>query len=45
LAADPFVSIQEAVTRQVWRDPVTSALLGGYVDGAGQGGAVATPQA
>jgi len=41
---DPFVSIQEAVTRQVWRDPVTSALLGGYVDGAGQGGAVATPQ-
>jgi len=41
---DPFVSIQEAVTRQVWRDPVTSAFLGGYVDGAGQGGAVATQQ-
>ena len=42
---DPFVSIQEAVTRQIWRDPVTSALLGGYVDGAGQGGATTTPQA
>jgi predicted amidohydrolase YtcJ len=41
---DPFVSVQEAVTRQVWRDPVTSALLGGYVDGAGQGGAISTLQ-
>jgi predicted amidohydrolase YtcJ len=41
---DPMVSIQQAVTRQVWRDPVTSAFLGGYVDGAGQGGATATPQ-
>ena len=40
---DPFVGIQEAVTRQIWRAPVTSALLGGYVDGAAQGGATATP--
>ena len=39
---DPFVGIQEAVTRQIWRAPVTSALLGGYVDGAAQGGATAT---
>ncbi len=41
---DPFVSIQEAVTRQIWRDPVTTAFLGGYVDGAAQGGATSTLQ-
>lgn len=38
---DPFVSIQEAVTRQVWRSAVTNGLAGAVLDGAGQGGAVA----
>ena len=39
---DPFVSIQENVTRQVWRNPATSAILGGVFDGARQAGAVTT---
>jgi predicted amidohydrolase YtcJ len=39
---DPFVSIQEAVTRQVWRSAATSAILGGVFDGAGQAGSVPT---
>lgn len=39
---DPFVSIQEAVRRQVWRSAATSAIVGGVFDGAGQGAAVAT---
>lgn len=39
---DPFVSIQEALTRQVWRSAVTNGLTGAVLDGAGQGGAVAT---
>jgi predicted amidohydrolase YtcJ len=37
---DPFVSIQQATTRQVWRSPATSGLLGALLDGANQGGAV-----
>lgn len=36
---DPFVSIQQATTRQVWRSPATSGLLGALLDGANQGGA------
>ncbi len=39
---DPFVAIQEAVTRTVWRNSVSSAILGGIFDGAGQGGSTAT---
>jgi hypothetical protein len=39
---DPFVSMQQAVTRQVWRSAVTNGLAGAVLDGAGQGGAVAT---
>jgi predicted amidohydrolase YtcJ len=39
---DPFVSIQEAVTRQVWRSAATSAIVGGVFDGAGQAGSVPT---
>jgi predicted amidohydrolase YtcJ len=39
---DPFVSMQEAVTRQVWRSPAVSGLMGAVLDGANQGGAVAT---
>jgi predicted amidohydrolase YtcJ len=39
---DPFVSIQETVTRQVWRSPATSAIVGGVFDGAGQAGSIPT---
>lgn len=38
----PFVSIQQAVTRQVWRSPDTVNIPGGSLDGAAQGGAVPT---
>jgi predicted amidohydrolase YtcJ len=38
----PFVSIQQTVTRQVWRSPDTVNIPGGPLDGAAQGGAVAT---
>ena len=40
---DPFVSIQQAVERQVWHSSATAALPGGGLfDGAGQAGAVGT---
>ena len=39
---DPFVGIQEAVTRQVWRSAATSAIPGGLFDGTGQAGSVPT---
>ncbi len=39
---DPFVGIQEAVTREIWRSPDTDNILGAPLDGAGQGGAVLT---
>jgi predicted amidohydrolase YtcJ len=39
---DPFVGIQEAATRQVWRSPDTAGIAGNPLDGAGQGGAVLT---
>jgi len=38
----PFVSIQQAVTRQVWRSPDTVNIPGEPLDGAAQGGARAT---
>jgi predicted amidohydrolase YtcJ len=38
----PFVSIQQAVTRQVWRSPDTMNIPGEPLDGAAQGGALAT---
>jgi predicted amidohydrolase YtcJ len=38
----PFVSIQEAVTRQAWRSPDTENIPGVPLDGAAQGGARAT---
>jgi predicted amidohydrolase YtcJ len=37
---DPFVSMQEMATRQVWRTPATSGLVGTLLDGANQGGAI-----
>lgn len=39
---DPFVSIQETLTRQVWRAAAINGLPGAVLDGAGQGGAVGT---
>ncbi len=39
---NPFVGIQEAVTRQIWRPATSSGFPGGAFDGAGQAGAVAT---
>jgi predicted amidohydrolase YtcJ len=39
---DPFVGIQEAVTREVWQSPDTANIMGAPLDGAGQGGAVRT---
>jgi predicted amidohydrolase YtcJ len=41
-APDPFVGIQQAVTRQVWKSADTSNVAGAALDGAGQGGAVTT---
>jgi predicted amidohydrolase YtcJ len=38
---DPFVSIQQAATRQVWRAAAINGLPGAVLDGARQGGAVA----
>jgi predicted amidohydrolase YtcJ len=39
---DPFVAIQQATTRQVWSSADTAHVAGGSLDGAAQGGAVAT---
>jgi predicted amidohydrolase YtcJ len=39
---DPFVSMQESVTRAVWASPDTANVAGGSLDGAAQGGARAT---
>jgi predicted amidohydrolase YtcJ len=43
--ADPFVGIQQAVTRQVWHSLATANVPGSPLDGAGQGGAVAAQTA
>jgi predicted amidohydrolase YtcJ len=39
---DPFVSIQETATRQVWKSDDTANIAGQSVDGAAQGGAKPT---
>jgi hypothetical protein len=39
---DPFVGMQQAVTRTVWRSATSSSLVGGVFDGAAQGGAAPT---
>jgi hypothetical protein len=39
---DPFVSMQQAATRQIWKSQDTANVAGEPMDGAGQGGAVAT---
>ena len=39
---DPFVSIQQTATRQVWKSDDTANVAGGPVDGAAQGGAKPT---
>jgi predicted amidohydrolase YtcJ len=38
----PFVSIQQTATRQVWKSADTATIAGEPLDGAAQGGAVAT---
>ncbi|MBS0375369.1 MAG: amidohydrolase [Proteobacteria bacterium] len=38
--ADPFVNMQQAVTREVWQSPDTAGIEGAALDGARQGGAV-----
>jgi predicted amidohydrolase YtcJ len=37
---DPFVNMQQAVTRQIWRSPDTGVVETAPFDGANQGGAV-----
>jgi predicted amidohydrolase YtcJ len=39
---DPFVSIQQATTRQVWKSQDTANIAGEPMDGAAQGGAAPT---
>jgi predicted amidohydrolase YtcJ len=39
---NPFVSIQQAATRQVWKSADTANIAGEGLDGAGQGGAAVT---
>jgi hypothetical protein len=39
---DPFVSMQQTVTRQVWKSADTTNVAGQPLDGAAQGGAVPT---
>ena len=39
---DPFVSIQETATRQVWKSDDTADVAGQPMDGAAQGGAKPT---
>jgi predicted amidohydrolase YtcJ len=40
---DPFVNMQQAVTRQIWRSPDTAGIETAPLDGANQGGAVPQP--
>jgi len=42
---NPFVAIQEAVTRQIWRPGSGNDFPGGAFDGAGQAGTIATSAA
>jgi predicted amidohydrolase YtcJ len=42
LPPDPFLGMQQAVTRQVWRSADTQTIVGNPFDGAGQGGAIRT---
>jgi predicted amidohydrolase YtcJ len=39
---DPFLGMQQAVTRDVWHSADTAGIAGNPFDGAGQGGAVRT---
>jgi predicted amidohydrolase YtcJ len=42
---NPFVAIQQAVTRQIWKPAKGNDFPGGVFDGAGQAGAVASKDA
>lgn len=37
---DPLVGIEQAATREAWRDPDLAGIIGGELDGGAQGGAV-----
>ena len=39
---NPFIAIQEAVTRQIWTTATGSGFVGGIFDGAGQAGYIET---
>jgi predicted amidohydrolase YtcJ len=39
---NPFIAIQEAVTREIWKTANGADFVGGIFDGAGQAGYVAT---
>lgn len=39
---DPLVGIEQATTREAWRDPDLAGILGGELDGGAQAGAVKT---
>ncbi len=40
---DPFMNMQQAVTRQIWRSPDTAVIETAMFDGAKQGGSVPQP--
>ena len=42
---DPFIAMQEAVTRQIWKPANGAEFTGGVFDGAGQAGYIATNDA
>lgn len=42
---NPFIAIQEAVTRQIWKPATGTDFPGGVFDGAGQAGYIATSDA
>jgi predicted amidohydrolase YtcJ len=42
---DPFIAMQEAVTRQIWKPVSGNDFPGGVFDGAGQAGYIATKDA
>jgi hypothetical protein len=42
---NPFIAIQEAVTRQIWKPASGSEFVGGIFDGAGQAGYLVTKDA
>lgn len=40
---DPLVGIEQATTREAWRDPELASIIGGELDGGAQAGAIKLP--